>query len=230
MSISLTGSSFDERTAHPLRTAPPDPVLKSRGAALLVTVAIHVAAGLALLLGVHVAAPVAVPPPMLVHIDPGKDKPPPDIALPQPQMVRPETITAPVPDVVIRTDTHPIAATPPAAHVPPSAVPAPPAPVHADGKGRSDFIARLLAQLNRFKRYPLAARRAHIQGVVMLHFVMDAAGKVTAFNIAKSSGYAALDDEALALIQRAQPLPALPADYPTRTLDAVVPVEFSLNG
>jgi hypothetical protein len=25
------------------------------------------------------------------------------------------------------------------------------------------------------------------------------------------------------------PLPALPADFPTRTLDAVVPIEFSLN-
>ena len=34
---------------------------------------------------------------------------------------------------------------------------------------------------------------------------------------------------ALALIQRAQPLPALPADFPTRTLDAIVPIEFSLN-
>jgi len=33
----------------------------------------------------------------------------------------------------------------------------------------------------------------------------------------------------VALIQRAQPLPALPADFPTRTLDAVVPVTFSLQ-
>jgi outer membrane biosynthesis protein TonB len=38
-----------------------------------------------------------------------------------------------------------------------------------------------------------------------------------------------LDNEALALIARAQPLPALPADFPTRTLDAAVPIEFSLQ-
>jgi protein TonB len=38
-----------------------------------------------------------------------------------------------------------------------------------------------------------------------------------------------LDAEALALIQRAQPLPAIPADFPTRTLDAVVPIAFALN-
>jgi periplasmic protein TonB len=88
----------------------------------------------------------------------------------------------------------------------------------------------LLAQLGRFKQYPRAARQAHIEGVVMLHFVMDAQGRVLSFEIAKSSGRPVLDTEALALIQRAQPLPALPADYPSRTLDAVVPIEFSLNG
>ena len=97
------------------------------------------------------------------------------------------------------------------------------------GEGRDSFLGRLLAQLNRFKQYPRAARQAHIEGVVMLHFVMDAQGKVLSFEIAKSSGRPVLDNEALALIQRAQPLPALPADFPTRTLDAVVPIEFSLN-
>jgi protein TonB len=64
----------------------------------------------------------------------------------------------------------------------------------------------------------------------MLHFVMDADGKVVSSDIAKSSGRPILDAEALALIQRAQPLPALPVDFPTRTLDAVVPIEFALAG
>jgi protein TonB len=77
---------------------------------------------------------------------------------------------------------------------------------------------------------PRAARQAHIEGVVMLHFVMDAQGRVPSFEIAKSSGRAVLHAEALALIQRAQPPPALPADYSSRTLGAVVPIEFSLNG
>jgi len=63
----------------------------------------------------------------------------------------------------------------------------------------------------------------------MVHFVMDAQGKVLNAELAKSSGRPVLDDEALALMTRAQPLPALPVDYPTRTLDAVVPIEFYLN-
>ena len=103
------------------------------------------------------------------------------------------------------------------------------APQAVSGESRDSFLARLLAQLNRVKQYPRSARQAHIEGVVMLHFVMDAQGKLLSFEIAKSSGRPVLDAEALALIQRAQPLPVLPADFPTKTLDAVVPVEFSLN-
>jgi protein TonB len=104
-----------------------------------------------------------------------------------------------------------------------------PAPQKSAGETRDSYLGRLLGQLNRFKQYPRAARQAHIEGVVMLHFVMDADGRVQSFEISKSSGRPVLDAEALALIQRAQPLPALPADYPTRTLDAIVPIEFSLR-
>jgi protein TonB len=113
-------------------------------------------------------------------------------------------------------------------------VAAPVAPVAAPqkpaGETRDSYLAQVLAQLNRFKQYPRAARQARIEGVVMLHFVMDADGKVQSAEISKSSGRPVLDAEALALIGRAQPLPALPAEFPTRTLDAVVPIEFSLAG
>jgi protein TonB len=143
-------------------------------------------------------------------------------------MVVPSVITVPPPEFTVRT-----VQPPPVAAQPPVASPAPPVsvavPSKAVGETRDSYLGRLLAQLNRFKQYPRAARQAHIEGVVMLHFVMDAEGRVQSFEIAKSSGRPVLDAEALALIQRAQPLPALPADFPTRTLDAVVPVEFSLK-
>jgi protein TonB len=131
-----------------------------------------------------------------------------------------------MPEFSVRTPS-PITAPPPAAKPAPVQHASAPSPVA--GEGRDAYLGRLLGQLNRHKQYPFAARRARITGVVMLHFVMDAQGKVLSFEIAKSSGHAVLDAEALALIQRAQPLPALPADFPTRTLDAIVPVEFSLG-
>jgi protein TonB len=139
----------------------------------------------------------------------------------------PTIITVPPPVFTVRTITPPpVAAQPPVAAPAPAAIAA---PQKSAGETRDSYLGRVLAQLNRFKQYPRSARQAHIEGVVMLHFVMDANGRVQSFEIAKSSGRPVLDAEALTLIQRAQPLPALPADFPTRTLDAIVPIEFSLN-
>jgi protein TonB len=149
---------------------------------------------------------------------------------PLPKLVAPSVVTVPPPEFTVRTPPPP----PVAVTQQPVAAPAPPVPAAAPqrpaGETRDSYLGRVLAQLNRFKQYPRAARQARIEGVVMLHFVMDADGKVQACEIAKSSGRPILDAEALALIQRAQPLPALPADFPARTLDAVVPIAFSFSG
>jgi periplasmic protein TonB len=58
---------------------------------------------------------------------------------------------------------------------------------------------------------------------------MDRAGHVLSFQVARSSGWADLDNEARALILRAQPLPSVPKDYPGETLDLIVPIVFSLR-
>jgi protein TonB len=191
-----------------------------------ITIAIHIVIGAMALTAVHVARPKVMQE-LSVQISPEKIRIAKDVA-PEPKMVVPTMVTVPPPEVIVQTVTPPPVTVQQAV-----AKPVPPAPVAAPqkaaGEMRDSFLGSLLAQLNRFKQYPRAARQARIEGVVMLHFVMDAQGKVQSFEIAKSSGRPVLDAEALALIQRAQPLPALPADYPTRTLDAVVPIEFSLN-
>lgn len=48
-------------------------------------------------------------------------------------------------------------------------------------------------------------------------------------SIERSAGYALLDDETLALIDRAQPLPRPPAEIRGEVLKFVVPVEFFLR-
>lgn len=227
MTIPVPLSAFDH--AHAIKPKPAlGPLDRGKLVSIGLTLAFHVAAVTGLLAMVHVA-PVRLPGVMMVviHQDKPKQKAD-DLPLP-PQMVQPTVVSVPLP-VVLPTAPAPVtAAAPPAAGSP---VPPPPAsaPKAENDQARQDFVARLLAQLNRFKQYPRAARQARIQGVVMLHFVMDAGGRVLRADIAKSSGRPVLDAEALALIQRAQPLPPLPADFPSRTLDAVVPVEFSLNG
>jgi protein TonB len=227
MTMSLSNNAFDVVSAHPLALhRPAEKRGQSRAFAIAVTAAIHVAVAIGLIAGVHVV-PLKLPPSLMVHINLTKPKVEADVT-PPPVLQKPSAIVVPPPEVVIQTATSPIIVAPQ-----PVVTPVPPPPVAAPqketGQARESFEARLLSQLNRFKQYPRAARQAHIEGVVMLHFVMDADGKVLSAEIAKSSGRPLLDEEALALIRRAQPLPALPADFPTKTLDAVVPIEFSLN-
>jgi protein TonB len=229
MSVQVPLNAFDH--AHPVRVSLQPQLDRGKLVSIGLTVAFHAVILAAALTAVHVSQ-TKVMQELKVSIVPEQKKLelPKDIA-PTPKMVQPALVTAPAPEIVIQT------AVPPPVHATPITKAAPPAPTTAPvaqpspiaGEGRDAFLGKLLAQLNRFKQYPAAARKAHITGTVMLHFVMDADGKVLSFEIAKSSGRPLLDAEALALIQRAQPLPSLPADFPTRTLDAVVPIQFNLN-
>lgn len=226
MTVPFPLDAFDEaRPVGPKRQWPAMDTDKLVG--IGITIAVHAVILALAFTAVHVTH-TKVMQELSVQITPEKRAVVEDVK-PLPRMVVPSVITVPPPEFTVRT-----APPPPVTAPPPVANPAPPVsvavPSKAAGETRDSYLGRLLAQLNRFKQYPRAARQAHIEGVVMLHFVMNADGKVESFDIAKSSGRPVLDAEALALIQRAQPLPALPADFPTRTLDAVVPVEFSLKG
>ncbi len=87
----------------------------------------------------------------------------------------------------------------------------------------------LLRRLQEFKNYPSGARRRREQGVVMLAFSVDQDGHVTARHIVKGSGFSDLDAEVLALLDRAQPLPAFPPSMTERELNLTVPIRFSLR-
>ena len=63
----------------------------------------------------------------------------------------------------------------------------------------------------------------------MLRFTMTRDGRVLSFGLANSSGHELLDQEALGLMQRAQPLPPLPPEVPQGTIQLVVPLRFQLR-
>ena len=111
----------------------------------------------------------------------------------------------------------------------------PPAPATAERvKGGAPHIepswqATLVRQLQRFKRYPSEAQARSEQGVVLLSFSLDRSGHVLAHSIARSSGFADLDNEVMAMIKRAEPLPAFPATMPQQRIDLTVPIRFSLR-
>ena len=63
------------------------------------------------------------------------------------------------------------------------------------------------ARLQQNKRWPAGAERGE-KGTVAFAFVVNSKGQILSQRIVRSSGYRAFDDAALAMIQRAQPLPA----------------------
>lgn len=113
--------------------------------------------------------------------------------------------------------------------------PRPPAPVTAAPvKGGAPRVepsweTRLFRKLQQAKRYPSAARSRGEQGVVLLAFSIDRDGHVRSRHIVRGSGYAALDGEAMALVERAQPMPAFPPSMTEAELSLTVPIRFSLR-
>jgi periplasmic protein TonB len=92
-----------------------------------------------------------------------------------------------------------------------------------------DYAASLLAWLERHKEYPSGARLRRQEGTVMLYFVVDRNGRVLEYRLQRSSGHALLDEEVLAMIERAQPLPAMPASLDKQTLEVLVPLQFFIR-
>jgi protein TonB len=87
------------------------------------------------------------------------------------------------------------------------------------------YAALVFGHMQRFKRYPAAARGA--TGTVEVRFELDRKGTVIASAVAKSSGNATLDEEALALFKRANPFPPFPPTKPGDRDSFMAPVNFS---
>ena len=83
--------------------------------------------------------------------------------------------------------------------------------------------------IERNKRYPPAAQSRREEGVVQLIFSLDRKGRVLASRVAKTSGFAALDEEAMALVRRAQPFPPPPPELAGDPVAVTVPIRFNLR-
>ena len=109
----------------------------------------------------------------------------------------------------------------------PRTAPAPPAP-QVSSNAPDTWEGRVLARLEKFRRYPGAARSARQQGVVYIRFRINRDGRVLSSSLLRSSGFPALDQAALETLRRADPLPRIPADRPDE-IELSVPVEFYIR-
>jgi protein TonB len=87
------------------------------------------------------------------------------------------------------------------------------------------YNALVFGHLQRFKRYPAAAKGA--SGTATVRFELNRAGDVIDSELSKSSGNAALDREALDLLRRASPFPPFPALKPGMRDTYLAPVSFA---
>jgi len=153
-----------------------------------------------------------------------------DLTAPQIDQVQQQQVEKPTPPKQTTPDSIPVPKPPP--KVVEQTNPAPRTTVHEVARApRIDpsWESLLLKHLQEFKNYPIEARRRNEQGVVVLAFSIDRNGHVTSRHIVKGSGYAALDDEAMALVERAQPMPAFPPSMTEAALNLTVPIRFSLR-
>jgi len=163
------------------------------------------------------------------------------VLLPPPEPKRAETAPPPPPKVVETKDKpkprprmagrKPAERRAPQAVAPKPAEPRAAAPTRAaEGSTSQPAVSTaswrgsLVAHLNRYKRFPGGAR----PGTVQVAFAIDRSGNVLSSRVVGSSGDAALDGEAAAMIRRASPVPAPPAGVGGGgAISLAVPVHFN---
>ena len=188
--------------------------------------------------------------PVLQPAEQQPQQPQPELAAVRPPIEAPR-ISAPLPREVV--DVPPPAALQPsvAPVAPPQAAPAAtpavsaaPAPARdVVGPGTSstpgdsakakqqevDYFSQVSAYLNRRKTYPVEARKARQQGVVVIRFTVDRAGNVSGVSIKRGSGHDTLDTATLDLLQRVAPLPKMPASMQRDSVTLSLPIDYSLR-
>ena len=196
---------------------------------------------------------VAVPPPLTVFLPrpvaPAAPTPVASEEAPPPRQPIAESREAPAHEVMrapadsgfavpMTPPTADIAAPPapadPVAALPPSpAVQAPPAqprlPASPDPAALAGYNRALAAAVDRHKHYPRIALMRQWQGTVILQLNIGADGRLQDYRLARSSGYDALDQQALEMLRAAMPLPTIPAQLAGIDLAVDIPVTFRMT-
>ncbi len=189
-------------------------------------------------------APVVEPLPPIEIPEPPKPKPvekkPKPITKPKPikkeapaPVEEPEFVPPPVVENVIAV--QPTAQKEPELVVPqplPIEPPPPPKPSQNEIDNALSAYGSLLGRaIAKHKSYPKIAQRRGWEGTVLLDLKLDSDGNVLSATVRESSGYDALDNQALKMVEKASPFPPPPKALQGRSFNITVPVSFKLaNG
>jgi len=146
----------------------------------------------------------------------------------------PEAKPTPVKPKVVRADAKKPTDAPPAPRTAASraerqAPAASAASAGASAAALASYRQMVAAHLQRFKQYPPAAKSAGQQGTSRVSFILSRSGGVLSVSLGGSSGHSQLDAETLAMVRRAQPFPAFPADIKQSSMPFNAPVAFYIR-
>ena len=99
----------------------------------------------------------------------------------------------------------------------------------ASSSAKATWHSRLIAHMERHKRYPRSARVRHQEGVSRIRIILDRNGNVLRCMLSGSSGYESLDTATLEMVARAAPFPKMPPEILGESQELVVPVEYSIH-
>jgi protein TonB len=167
--------------------------------------------------------------PVAVEFAPGDDTVDQAEVAPVPEQPQPDVEKPPPPP----PDTSQAVVAPPEEQPKIEQQPPPTPALRAQSKGGApriapNWISALTKRLQQFKRYPSEARAHGDVGSVQVTFTVDRTGHVLSSSVTKSSGHPALDREALALFERAQPLPPFSPAMTDTELELTIPISFDL--
>ncbi len=98
-----------------------------------------------------------------------------------------------------------------------------------DAEMVSRYTQLISLWIQKFKQYPEEARANGIQGMTVVRIRIDRRGNIRYQALERSTGSKILDRAAVEMIRRANPVPAVPDDYPPGEIsEFLIPVNFSL--
>jgi periplasmic protein TonB len=168
-------------------------------------------------------------------VAPPEQKTEPTPPKPEPAKAEPEKKPAPVKPKVVRVNARKPTDAPPAPRTTASpkaerqAPAASAASAGASAAALASYRQMVAAHLQRFKQYPPAAKAAGQQGTSRISFTLNRSGGVLSVSLGGSSGHSQLDAETVAMVRRAQPFPAFPADMKQSSMPFNAPVAFYIR-
>ncbi len=98
------------------------------------------------------------------------------------------------------------------------------------GGERNDYLSRVFRHIEPFRAYPEAARVNRQRGRVVTRVTINRMGELIAISIDRSSGWPLIDRAELAAIQRAMPLPPVPAGMQGDPIVLILPMTYNYEG